>query len=47
MPKANAAGISNRKTKTARQLLRTNGREKSFFRKCLAENVDQDTGSNS
>ena len=47
MPKANAAGISNRKTKTARQLLRTDGREKSFFRKCLAENVDQDTSCNS
>ena len=46
MPKANAAGISNRKKKTARQLLRTNGREKSFFRKCLAEDVDQDTSSN-
>jgi len=30
MPKANAAGISNRKTKTARQLLRTDGRENRF-----------------
>jgi len=30
MPKANAAGISNRKTKTARQLLRTDGRKKCF-----------------
>ena len=35
MPKANAAGISNRKTKTARQLLRTDGR-KNVFQKALS-----------
>ena len=43
--KASASRQRPRKTKPARQY-RTTGRERLFFRECLAEDVDQNTSSN-